>query len=133
MGRDQNTKWVFQVNEWLSCKRLDRIDSIREEVEAWDTSALGPTFQIAKAALLDDLDIAFEEARKALALEAIGEVQLLEWPLLEEMRADERFEALLLDASGRPDVGNVALKRPVQKPSGDGTHRLADHADGGSQ
>jgi hypothetical protein len=87
----ESTRLRFRCNAWLCRKRLDGIDSIRDEVEAWDTSALSGVFPLVQAALLDQVDLAYELLPAALESEEISLGDLREWPILEELRADTRF------------------------------------------
>lgn len=109
---DESARQVFQANEWLALKRQHGIDRIREEVEAWDTSALGRRFRFMQKVLIDDLDAAFLAAKNLMRTGQLDEDDLLEWPALSEMRADERFGELIASdistsrestSSARPD------------------------------
>lgn len=85
------TRAECQLWAWLAAKRSGRWDSIKDEVRAFDTSALHPRFAVAKAALCDDLD----ECLKILRLTRGADLWELDWdesPLLEELRCDSRFD-----------------------------------------
>jgi hypothetical protein len=86
---------VFKVNDWLATKRLDGLDQIRDEVEAWDTTAVDPVYRFAKSALLDDLDRAFDQLPSLLKGGSLNQASLEQWPILEELRADDRYAAVL--------------------------------------
>jgi hypothetical protein len=86
---------IFKVNEWLSIKRLGGLDPIEEEIRShWDTSALGPQFQLVQLALLDEADGFFKLAPSVVDEGGIQPEQLRTWPVFAELREDERFEAL---------------------------------------
>jgi hypothetical protein len=91
----RSTQLVFQCNEWLARKRLHGLESIEREVGRFDTTGLQIRFSVVRAALLDDLDQAFEILPHALETDrAAGGMirgELLEWPILEEMRQDPRI------------------------------------------
>ncbi|WP_149202722.1 hypothetical protein [Actinotalea subterranea] len=91
---DSATSEVFKVNLWLARKRLEDLDTIRPEVEAWDVSASSDRFKLAKAALLGEADEAFALIPGLLASGDISGIDLFEWPLLNDLRADERFKDL---------------------------------------
>lgn len=91
----EDDRLVFQVNRWLCRKRLHGIDVIRAEVDKWDTSALDQMFTLAKACLADNIDRALSVAERLLNNHAIPPKSILEWPLLEELRSDPRFEERL--------------------------------------
>jgi hypothetical protein len=93
--QDESARQVFRVNELLAVKRQHGLDQIKEDIEGWDTSALGTRFGVAHKALLDDLDGLFATADELLATNQISVEELLEWPLLREMREDPRFSMLV--------------------------------------
>lgn len=88
---EAGTSEVFRVNLWLARKRLEGLDAIRTEVELWDVSASSDRFKLAKAALLNDSDKAFALIPGLLASGDISGIDLFEWPLLSDLRADVRF------------------------------------------
>ena len=49
-----------KVNYWLSSKRLGVWDDVVGEVENFDCSALKPAYVLARASLLDDADMFFQ-------------------------------------------------------------------------
>lgn len=82
-----------RVNEWLGLKRLHGIESVRAPIQAWDPPGL--ELQLAKSALLDDTDRALELLAEVLGSGAVSATEAREWPLLEEIRRDARYEAVL--------------------------------------
>jgi hypothetical protein len=88
----EGSRLVFRVNEWLARKRLKSTEVIKHEVEQWDVSALGRRFILAKVALLDQLDRAFEMIPELVSAGDLSRDDLRTWPLLEELREDSRFE-----------------------------------------
>lgn len=121
------SKHVFQVNEWLAFKRLGEFEVVKSDVEAWDTSALGLGFRTAQAALLgDNMDRTFELVIEAVRADELGETSLIEWPLFEELREDERFLPLLELARATPDDSRIVLPAAgakAPKKLGDADHR----------
>ncbi|MCC3264676.1 hypothetical protein [Arthrobacter gengyunqii] len=91
---DSLTAHMCQVNAWIAEKGMKGLGSIEKAVRAWDVSALSKDFQLAKYCLLDDLDKAFDMLPPMLEANTIGGESLLEWPLLEGVRADARFLSL---------------------------------------
>lgn len=83
------SKLVMMVNRWVARKRLNGLDSIRVEVDAWQVSALKPRFLLAKLALLDDVQAAYELAQDLLKGDDLSESDWVRWPLLAEVRAYE--------------------------------------------
>jgi hypothetical protein len=99
---DSGEGWVgraLHVNEWIAKKHLFGAEAIRAQVESWDVSALAPEFCIAKFALLNDHDSALALLPKLIEDGVIANEALAEWPLLSDLREDERFAALVLSLS----------------------------------
>lgn len=87
---------IFQVNEWLAIKHLDGLGGIDQAIrDDWDTSALGPQFQLVQLALLNEADAFFSTAPAIYAEGGIKEEPLKSWPVFEELRHDDRFAELL--------------------------------------
>lgn len=78
-------------NKWLCRKRKNGLDDILAEVDAWDTSAMAPVFQLVQASFLDRIDDAYEVLPAAPQAGDPSEHDLMHWPILEEIRADPRF------------------------------------------
>jgi hypothetical protein len=90
------------------------LDSVRDEVEAWDVSALSPEFRMAKAALLrhhDDVAIAIPSLFRA---DLLGLRQVDEWPLLRHFRADERFPDVRAALLEQIERGKAAEDEPAR-------------------
>jgi hypothetical protein len=88
------TREALLVNAWIARKALADVEAIRDDVEAWDVSALSPLFALARVTLLDDLDAAFSMLPELIKTEIVSLDQLAEWPLFRTLRADPRYEAL---------------------------------------
>jgi hypothetical protein len=88
-------KLVFRANRLLAMKRIQGTEVMRAKLNEWDTSALAPAFKLVAAALDDDFDRAFEIAEDLAGTPFLSQTALTTWPVLEEMRLDPRFEALL--------------------------------------
>ena len=89
------TQAVLRANMWLANKRLGDFATVEGDVHDWDVSALDPRFKFMKDLLLDELDSAFAMTPALVRGGILDGDDLLEWPALTEMRADERFEAML--------------------------------------
>lgn len=81
----------MRVNYWQAQKRIQGIEAIREDVQAWDVSALSPLYRAAKPLLLDDFDAAFAAIPELIEQEDVKRRELHEWPLFKEARAHERW------------------------------------------
>ncbi|MDX6533013.1 MAG: hypothetical protein QOF68_757 [Gaiellales bacterium] len=96
---DESDRNTHLTNLWLARKHQDGMDSIRDDVLAWDVSASSDRFRMAKACLLDDLDTAIPLLQSLLAAGEVSGQDILEWPLLAAVRDDSRFDQLA-DAVG---------------------------------
>ena len=85
---------VCKFNTWLCIKRQGRWEEVAKEVEAFDTSAKHPQFSLVKASLLEQADHFFRLLPAAMGA-GVKVEDLKEWPILEEMRADPRFEEFI--------------------------------------
>ncbi len=97
---DEESRWVFQCNEWLARKRTGRLTDIQAEIEKWDASALALRFRIVRLSLLDRVDEALKLVPQALASDELSRDSLFEWPILEELRASKKFRAVVVDELG---------------------------------
>ena len=90
-------KTTLRVNSWIAKKQSAGCDEIREEVENWDVSALGPEFMLAKLVLLNNHEKAFEIIPSLLDRQdcPISDKALAEWPLFIELRQDDQYRELV--------------------------------------
>jgi hypothetical protein len=95
IAEEDQIRWFLQVNGWLAVRGADGVDAIKDEVEAWDVSALSPLYVAAKAALLDDFDTLFEHLPPLVEHGEIGKKHLEEWPLFNYSRTDPRWAQVL--------------------------------------
>lgn len=87
---------VFSANRWLGLKRTGSLTHAhRQDVVAWDVTALAPIYHLVRLALLDDLDELLLRLPFALAAGHITEEALKTWPVFAELRHDVRLAALL--------------------------------------
>jgi hypothetical protein len=117
LATEQSKALVFKANLWLALKRMHGLEPIRSEVEAWDVSALSQRYQLGKAALLDDLELAADLVQDLLAHEKLSPSELREWPVLEELRGSERYMALEelagpLEPDGEAEDSEMPLAQP---------------------
>lgn len=99
--REEYCGFILQVNRWIAFKELGEFDLVRGEVESYPVSTRSNNYKLAKLALLDDNDEAYELAERMIRDGDLPESHLLNWPLLRGVRdiarARERGEA---DGSG---------------------------------
>ncbi|WP_343902725.1 hypothetical protein [Arthrobacter rhombi] len=77
---------MWRTNGWLALKRLGKFERCHNEVMQWKTNDLSPQFQLAKMALLGDLDETLKLLERIRGTDFLSEMSWLEWPLLEELR-----------------------------------------------
>lgn len=91
-------RWMIIVNGWIASKKVGDFDDCRSEVEAWDITALAHEFKLARACLLDEVDEAFHLLRAVLKESETKAGEVREWPLLDDLRPDPRFETIFQEA-----------------------------------
>jgi hypothetical protein len=114
---------VFQVNVWLSRKRMYGLDQVRSEIETWDVSASDPLLIVAKSCLLDELDPVFDLLPGLVERGPLSGNDVLSWPLFKEARDDPRFSSLkdsILESVAHGEDDEV--ERFVAAPSGTTYH-----------
>ncbi len=85
-----SSKISAKVNYWISQKNRYGLDSIRKEVDEFDTSALDDVFKVAKLALVDDFPKVSEGLERILGKEF--PVDYIEnWPLFLQYRTSEEY------------------------------------------
>lgn len=82
---------AMRCNHWLSRQRLDGVDSIRAEVEGWDTSALAGRFQLVQLVLLEHFDAAVDLLPELTRANEVTWGELQEWPILQTLREHSKF------------------------------------------
>ncbi|VXB88481.1 conserved hypothetical protein [Citricoccus sp. K5] len=110
------TSLIFKVNVWLSYKYSNDFDVVREEVVKFDTSARSRDFQLAKAALLDDVEDAKMIADSMLRDGVLSRAHYVTWPLLSKVREFDRLEQSDGDLDGTAAdaiVDTVGADTPV--------------------
>lgn len=84
-----------QLNYWLSQKRLGNWEEIEEEVKSANFNAKGKLFQLGYHSLCEESDKFFELFPRALKSEDIDIEMAEDFPILEEMRKDKRFNQII--------------------------------------
>jgi hypothetical protein len=105
-----------QVNYWQTFKWRNRFEEVRSEVEKADFSAKEPLFQLALAALQDDLDKFFELLPEVLDSKRLSLDHLDRWPIFRGIRPTERYGLFMMQrkalsanqAAGQSGGENVA-------------------------
>lgn len=80
-----------RINYWIAKKNKDGVESIKEEVESLDVSAMNRRFVVAKHALLNETDSAIRILDEIIDLD-IHAIEVAEWPLFEEIRRSEQYK-----------------------------------------
>lgn len=84
--QDEPARIRLQVNKWLAAKNLNGVESVRADVEAWDTRALEDNYKLAKLSLLEDLDGAVKLVKVLIDRGDLSEAEWRSWPLLSPVR-----------------------------------------------
>jgi len=79
------------VNYWLCMKRLGKFAEVRDAIERFDADAHALRFALALSSLREDADEFFRLLPQAVAT-GVLRWELVDWPVLEEMRKDPRFQ-----------------------------------------
>lgn len=85
--KDDFPREQTRVNGWIAKRRLDKIDSVRKRIESWDVRAKDPSFKLAKAALLGDVEGSVSLASRLVDADELSVSALASWPLFENIRA----------------------------------------------
>ena len=93
ISEDQSN--TFRVNSWIARKELGEVDQVRSEVDKWDISALSPRFKLARYCLMGEREKSLELMADLISIREVSLEDALEWPLLRELREDERYPMLL--------------------------------------
>lgn len=83
----EEQRLIFRVNKWLAYKRSGRLDAVESEVRNFNTSAKSRNFRLARLALLDELQEAWQLAQAMLRDGELAPAHYATWPLLSEVRA----------------------------------------------
>ncbi|WP_342410609.1 hypothetical protein [Paenibacillus sp. FSL R10-2778] len=92
---NSKSKTVAQINYWLSMKRLGKFSEIEKELKSSDFSDKTREFQICYYAILGNTEEMFRIIPKGLEFNEITIDDLIDWPVFDEYRDDERFLALV--------------------------------------
>jgi hypothetical protein len=103
------TRLMASVNLWQSYKWSGEFNEVKEEVEKWETDTLNFSFQLARAALLDEKENFFTLLELAVTAKQILSWQAYEWPIFQKMREDEHFEKILREKGLEPSLSHDML------------------------
>ncbi len=93
-GQTEADIWCNKVNYYVSCKNLDGIDSIRQEIEKMDVSLMKPRMALAKPALLDDYTSITKILEETID-NGISVAEIKSWPLLLQYRKSEEYKEFI--------------------------------------
>lgn len=83
----EEQRLIFLVNNWLAHKRSGRFNAVESEVRNFNTSTKSRNFKLARLALLDELQEAWQLAQVMLRDGELAPAHYATWPLLSEVRA----------------------------------------------
>jgi len=120
-AEENQTKLYLQVNGWQARKRLSGLEDVREDIEAWDTTALSPEYAAAKFALLEEYDPLFQILPGLLEQEILNAEKLRAWPLFEGARQQDRWTQIekLLPPDEKPEEPTSAEEAKSTESSTD--------------
>lgn len=84
-----STQLIAKINMWVAQKNLNGSKAIALEVEGWDTATLSARYRLAKYALLDQHEKAYELVKSLLDSKDLEPDEWRGWPLLEGVRSYE--------------------------------------------
>lgn len=90
-----DTQLVAKVNRWIALKKGVGLNSIKEEILAWNDSNLSPRFQMAKAVLLDNDDLAIVLIEDLIQLGELSYDDIVTFPLFDELRKKGKLNNFL--------------------------------------
>lgn len=88
---DEKTKHMAQVNYWISQIALNGLDSVKEEIEKFDVSALDKTFLIAKLLLLQKNSTATPYIEELYLKNDLPFSAIEQWPLFMGYRNSDEY------------------------------------------
>ena len=88
---DSITRQMAQVNYWIAKSEEDGVESIKEDVAAFDVLSLQSIFSVAKELLLQNFDKADTLIEELYKKEDIYSYMIEEWPLFKNYRATEYY------------------------------------------
>jgi hypothetical protein len=86
-------RMTFEINLWLSIKRIDGLNSIRGYLDNFDHSTTKASFSAAVYALAED----FDNFISAYKQSDLTRNDLNTWSIFDEFRQDTRFQEILCD------------------------------------
>lgn len=84
--QQESTAFILQVNTWIAHKESGSFDSVRKAVAEFPVSTRSDEYKLAKAALLDQNELATEVAERMLRDNTLHISDILTWPLLRSIR-----------------------------------------------
>lgn len=88
---DSDTAAEAKVNRWLAEEHQLGHEAIRRQVEAWDTTGLGPLYLMAREVLLRHDDAALRLLQPFLADGSLSDAELADWPLFDRLREEGKL------------------------------------------
>lgn len=94
---DDSWRLVARVNLWVAQKRMWGVEYVRQDVECWNTETLASKYLLAKLALLDRNEDAYELVKRLILSNEINSDNWTNWPVLEGVRQYESEEISVSD------------------------------------
>ncbi|MFC5027165.1 hypothetical protein ACQFX6_19395 [Streptomyces sp. DSM 41987] len=116
MELSDGSRLTAQVNNWIARDQMIP-GSVNSEVTAWDVSALGDRYKLAKYCLLGEVDEAVKLARSLYGNEELSVEDVLEWPLFDPIRNEGKF-GQFVETLAVPEEWFLAREECVLNPAG---------------
>ncbi|MFN7113413.1 MAG: hypothetical protein ACK4PK_03545 [Alphaproteobacteria bacterium] len=108
-SKNQN-KLIFKINYWQAVKWQGRLSEVHDDIVNVDISGMVKSFALAKYALLDENDAFFKLLPEVLKKKEISLDNLMEWPLFNSIRQDER----MTQYSHKAQPAKLASKKSIK-------------------
>ncbi|MCU4297628.1 hypothetical protein D3I60_11140 [Brevibacterium permense] len=104
--KGEHCAFIIRVNRWIALKEMGRFKTARKEVEDLPVANRSDDYKLAKHALLDENEKAYEIAQRMIANGELPESHLLTWPLLRGVRDYKRS---LESVTSELGAGSIAI------------------------
>lgn len=88
---DEEHRLMSQVNYWISEIELVGLETVQDEINRFDVSALNPKFSLAKDVLLENYDDVKRKLDDLYSRELIHAEELEIWPLFKKFRTTSQY------------------------------------------
>lgn len=112
----ESEKLMCQVNRWLCMRGLGLQEAVLAEVQAFDFSAKGDLFKLAKACLLGDHEDTARRVRALLSASTFSPDEFNDWPLFAEFRSSEVGKIVAEEINRKLEEDRSPVNAKKRKP-----------------